>query len=472
MTVLSEPLIARIGGILTRYSMLPPHTRAGIAVSGGADSVVLLHILHRLAGSLQIELLALHVNHHLRGAESDADEQFVRELARDLGIDCAIEHASVQGSNLEEGAREARRAFFFRLLKEQKLVSRVALGHTASDQAETVLFRLLRGTGLAGLAGMSVATPEGLLRPLLTTSRREVRAWAQTEGIAWREDSSNQDPRFARNRLRNEFLPALAEQFNPKLEDTLARMALLAQAEEDYWAAEIEAAFARLARQTRLGWVLDVPALKRMHVAVQRRIIRRMVARVHGDLRGTDAEHIEAVLALCDSEQGHDRVLIPGADALRSFGQLLMTKPGTLSNEKRHYRIEVSLGAEHQLPFHSGLLCISPVNEEPFICVNFKKDHDSRLEVAYLDGEAVARHGSLFVRNWEPGDQILRSGHQSAEKLKSLFQEHRVLLWDRRHWPVVVSGDEVVWARGFGVAATFRGTIESRRALRVTYRTE
>ncbi len=146
IAVLSEPLIARIAEILTRYSMLPRDGRAGVAVSGGADSVVLLHLLHRLAAQFKPELVVLHVNHHLRGDESDADEQFVRELAGSLGLECIVEHGEVDTGNIEQAARDARRAFFFRLL-DQKSVIRLALGHTLSDQAETVLFRLLRGYG-------------------------------------------------------------------------------------------------------------------------------------------------------------------------------------------------------------------------------------------------------------------------------------------------------------------------------------
>jgi tRNA(Ile)-lysidine synthase len=215
-----------------------------------------------------------------------------------------------------------------------------------------------------------------------------------------------------------------------------------------------------------------VGALNALHVAVQRRVIRQTLRVLRRDLRGLDAEHIEAVLVLCRSEQGHDRVLIPGADILRSFDQLLFTRPGTLGGEKRHYKTELITGVELRLPFNAGVLCVSDVNSESQNCVNFKEDQESSVEVAYLDGEALARHGSLLARNWEPGDQILRPGHQSAEKVKSLFQEHRVVLWERRHWPVVVSGDEVVWVRGFGAAASFQLSQRSRRAVRITYRAE
>ena len=234
ITILAGTLIDRVAEIIPRYSMLSPGQRVGVAVSGGADSVVLLHIFHRLAAQLRVRLAVLHVNHHLRGAESEEDERFVRLLAESLGLQVLIEHAPVADGNLEQEAREVRRQFFLKAMQQDGPVDRVALGHTKSDQAETVLFRLLRGSGLAGLAGMRISTPEGFIRPLLTTGRAEVRQWAETEGIAWREDSSNTDARFARNRLRNEVMPVLVKHFNSNLESTLSGTAALARSEEDY----------------------------------------------------------------------------------------------------------------------------------------------------------------------------------------------------------------------------------------------
>ncbi len=311
--------------------MVSPGDRVGVAVSGGADSVVLLHIFHRLAAQLQVCLLVLHVNHHLRGQESDEDEEFVQSLAGSLDLQILIEHAPVESGNIEQETRDARSRFFFASMHQTGFVNRIALGHTRSDQAETVLFRLLRGSGLTGLAGMRLRTPEGLIRPLLTSGREEVRKWAEAEGIAWREDSSNADLGFARNRLRNEIMPALTKHFNPKLESALAGTAALANAEEDYWRDEIEHLYAEITRRTHLGPVISVRSLAKLPIAVQRRIIRRALFGLRGDLRGLDMKHIEAVLSLSCGEHGHDRVVIPGADALRSFDQLLLALPGALS---------------------------------------------------------------------------------------------------------------------------------------------
>ncbi|MBV9766778.1 MAG: tRNA lysidine(34) synthetase TilS [Acidobacteriaceae bacterium] len=458
--------------IIPRYSMLSAGDRVGMAVSGGADSVVLLHILQRLSHRFQVNLVGLHVNHHLRGAESDADEEFVRTLGKSLGIEVFTENAELGEGNLEQMARQARRKFF-QVSMEQHGLSSVALGHTRSDQAETVLFRFLRGSGLAGLAGMRMVTGDRLIRPLLTTSREEVRNWAAAEGIMWREDSTNSDLNFGRNRLRHQTIPWLAREFNPNLEAVLAGTAELAQSEEDYWFQEIEPRYREITKRTHLGSILHVPFLAALPTAVQRRVLRRALLDVRGDLRSIDREHIEAILSLCPGTHGHARVIVPGIDALRSFDELLLTKPGELNSEKRHYCLEVPVGGECQLPFRAGSLNLNWVKREDEFCANFKEEQEFRVEVAYLDADALTgptSRPSLQVRNWEPGDELQRQGHRQPQKIKSLFQEQRVVLWERRHWPVAVAGEEVVWVRQFGSAAKFSGSHESHRSVRLIYR--
>ena len=457
---LAEAFVDRIAEIITRYNMAPPGSRIGVAVSAGADSVVLLQLLHRLTDRSAVHLHVLHVNHQLRGAESDADEAFVQALAESLGLRCSAERAQLAPGNLEQAAREARRRFFFRIRDELEL-SKIALGHTRSDQAETLLFRFLRGTGTTGLAGMRFATADGLIRPLLAVGRREVRAWAAAEGIGWREDSSNQDVRFARNRLRHETIPGLERDFNPNLEGVLANTAGVAQTEEDYWDLEISTRYGQIIKRTQLGLFLQISELTSLHVAVQRRLIRRAIFDLRGSLRSIDAQHIDSILGICHSSEGHDRVLAPGVDALRSFGTLLLTEPGKLTDQKRHYRLELIPGEERELPYNAGSIFLHTES-----CANLNDSPEKSTEIADL------RAGScrLFARNWEPGDEIQLTDYRSARKLKALFQEQKVLLWERRHWPVVICGEEIVWVRRFGCSAKYKGPVNGLGGLRLIYR--
>lgn len=471
MMLLADDLVERVGQIIPRYSMLKPDARVGVAVSGGADSVVLLHILHRLVSDLALHLTVLHVNHGLRGAESDEDEHFVRELARSLGLEVVGARAIPGPGNVEQEARRLRRELFLKWGDEHGL-ERIALGHTRSDQAETVLYRFLRGSGIAGLAGMRPVSEDRFVRPLLTTSRAEVRAWATRQELNWREDSSNESQKFARNRLRNNVLPALACEFNVNLETILAGMADVAAAEEDYWKPVIDSAYRALVRKSELGLLLRVPELIIREPAVQRRIIRKAICAVKGDLRSIDLGHVDAVVAVCQSVHGHDRVVIPGVDALRSFGTLLLTRPGELNSGPRNYQIEISCNETLNLPCGAGDIELSLLNSDDQNCVNFNKDSQSLREIVELDFTALfgeSKDIRLEIRNWRPGDEILRPGHQNPEKIKSLFQQYQVALWQRRHWPVAVVLDKIVWARGFGAASSYMGKPESRQAVRLSF---
>ena len=280
--------------------MIRPGQSVGVAVSGGADSVGMLAALRELAPRFGVSLRVLHLDHGLRGEESREDARFVRDLAASWGLPAVIQAARIPpDGNLEEAARKARLEFF-RQQMAGGAVDRVALGHTRSDQAETVLFRFLRGSGTAGLAAIRPVTVSGLVRPLIDVERCEVRSWLRDRGIAWREDSSNRNPAFARNRIRHELLPKLSGDWNPALEATLARTADWALAEEGYWQEEI----GRLAEAlfTRRGGSIVVRAdrLAALPLAVARRLARRAVEEVKGDLRGIDFDRIQAVVDLAD----------------------------------------------------------------------------------------------------------------------------------------------------------------------------
>jgi tRNA(Ile)-lysidine synthase len=474
MAMLVATLIDRVAENINRYSMLSSGDNVGVAVSGGADSVVLLHLLHELSQGLEIKLRVLHVNHHLRGAESEGDEQFVRELAGRLGLPIAVGDGTIGEGNLEQEARLARRSFFL-LCRGQYGLNRIALGHTRSDQAETVLYRLFRGSGLAGLAGMRFVTPEGFIRPLLNLSREEVRTWATSRALYWREDSTNTDIQFARNRLRNELIPEIRRHLNGNLEAVLACIADAAQDEEVYWLQQIEPLYDKIAKRTSLGFILNQRDFNELSRAVRRRLVRRVVGELKGDLRGIELDHVNRILDICAAAGGHARVIIPGVDVLRSFDWVLFSRVGRRREDERDYSTEVELGREHFLPAGVGRISVKWVKPDPGVCVKFKEEQGLSWEVWDLDGSVLKRgdaERTLRVRNWRPGDQFHRPGHAKAEKIKSLFQEHQVVLWERRHWPVVEIGGEVVWAKTFGTSARWQPSDMSQPFLRILYCSE
>ncbi len=262
---------------ISRYNMLASGGRVAAAVSGGPDSVCLLHVLLEFAPRLGFTVAAVaHFNHQLRGEASEEDERFVAALAERHGVAFLCERAvaAEAGGNLEQSARRARQAFFSRLIRDG-VADRVATGHTSDDQAETVLFRLLRGSGLAGLAGILPVTREGLIRPMLDVTRAEVEQFMRGRGIVWREDASNQDARFARNRIRHSLLPQFAREWNPRVSVTLAHLADLAREEEQWWQEEISRLAQEMLIPAQGGIEVDAGRLATLPRAVARRVIRR-----------------------------------------------------------------------------------------------------------------------------------------------------------------------------------------------------
>ncbi len=450
-------MLDRVAGIISRYSMIAAGGRVGVAVSGGADSVCLLHLLRDLAPALDLRLTVLHLNHKLRADESDRDEEFVRNLAASLGYPLMAEalHVADAGGNLEQAGRRARAGFYHSAIASG-LVDVVATGHTSSDQAETVLYRLLRGSGTAGLSAVRPVTDDGLIRPLLDCSHQEVEAYLTQKAIRWREDSSNRDRTFLRNRIRHELLPQLRRDYNPDLPRTLARMAVLAQEDEEYWSAGIDRLEASELTFAGEAVLLMCPNLLALPKAAARRLLRRAIVRAKGDLRSIDFEHVEALLGLASGGEGHGRLQLPGLDVFRSFEWLRMAPPRIGSRTDRDYHFEVMPPAKIRIP--GGGFSIS------LDLLEFSESGYTE-EGCLLDLDCISE--PLELRNWRPGDRYARPG-RFCGKIKALFQQQRVPIWERQGWPVLTSGDRIVWAGKFGVSADVYPSASTIRVVCVT----
>lgn len=405
--------------------MLPPGSRVIAAVSGGPDSVCLLHVLRELECSVAG---VAHVNHQLRGADSEADARFVEELAGSFELPFYSVAAPIAEGNIEQEARRARRDFFRELLARGH-ADRIALGHTRDDQAETVLFRMMRGSGITGLAGILPITAEGLIRPLLDVGRQEVLGYLRERGIPWREDASNQSEQFARNRIRHTLLPQLEREWNPRLRSILANMAEVAYEEEVRWVAEIAGLAPKCLAKLDGAVEIAVPAIVGLDRATQRRLLRHAIRLAKGNLRGIDYEHIEQGLDLLKRASG--RRTLPGVTMLRSYDRILIaraefgTVPGPLA---------VRTLGRLSWPAAKPLIHIEISSAAP--CDTLK----ASLE-------------DVELRGWRPGDRYCPAGRTRVVKLKELFQEARVPSWRRPSWPILTLKGRILWARDFGPAA-------------------
>lgn len=443
--VLVPALALQVADYMRQQHLLKPGDRVGVAVSGGADSVALLRLLLELQSELGLVLSVVHFNHNLRAAESDADQQFVEELARSnhltfhCGSGTVRSYAAEQHLSIEAAARELRYQYFSKL--RDRSLDRVATAHTLDDQAETVLLRLVRGAGNRGLAGIyprrpvhsaaSATEQPEIIRPLLSTRRRELEAYLREIGQPWREDASNRDLRHARNRMRHGILPRLERHFNPQVREALAEAAEIARAEEEFWDAELR-------RVMPLVWTpgkttLQLKSLRDLPVSLQRRAIR--AAAESRNLR-LEFRQVEEIRQLAFADRPTGRIdLIDNWSAVRDRNEVALLAPSPRIIADYEYPLPVpgtafvpELGTTFEAQFVSSHLT-----------QGYNADH-------LLSAEGLT--SPLLVRNWRAGDRFWPAHRKSAKKITELLLELRVTGPDRKTWPVIVSRGEVVWVRG------------------------
>jgi tRNA(Ile)-lysidine synthase len=445
---------------IRREELLHAGDRVGIGVSGGADSVALLRIMLELRPELGIVLAVVHFNHQLRGDDADADQQFVTQLAHQhklelhLGSADVAAHARSRHLSTEAAARQLRYQYFRQLLEANKL-SRIATGHTLDDQAETVLLRLVRGAGTRGLAGiyprLSFEGAEfSIIRPLLSTRRKLLETYLAELGQDWREDSSNRDLRHARNRVRHGIVPRFERTLNPSVREALAETADIARAEEDYWRSEVARALPQVWKADRL--ILNPAELAKLPLALRRRVIR-----VAAESLGLTLEfrHVEEILGL--GPRGPRSAMLPEGWLLSlTKGGLQFGPPQPSAALNSDYEYKLAVPGTIHVP-EAGA-CFAAVRVPVSAASGYNPDH--MLDPALLQQE-------LTVRNWRAGDRYWPAHSRAPKKIKELLQERKVTGSERKLWPVLVSGQEIVWVRGFPTPARLRPGDGAHEALMI-----
>ena len=459
-----EPLTQRVVRYIREHKLLRPGDRTAVAVSAGGDSVALFRLLLELRDELGLVLSLAHINHGIRGAEADSDQQFVAELASREGLTLHVlaadtpAYAARHRLSLEAAARAIRYDYFRQLLAD-RLLDKIATAHTLDDQAETVLLRLARGTGTTGLAGIypqwpialnhdlgcaagqSPAELPAIVRPLLTIRRSELQDYLRALAQPWREDATNLDPRYTRNRLRHKLLPLLESELNPRLRELLAETAAIARAEEDYWAGEVSRILPRvwsMAAKDGEG-ALSVIALCQQPLALQRRLVRAASDSLGLSL---DFEHVEQVLRLALAPPGSEkRLILPRRwQVTRRRGHLYFARPrAPQSTDSQGFAYTLPLPGEVAVAETGTVFraTLGPVQPE-------------RAGPAF--DPAILASG-LVVRNWRPGDRFWPQHTRAPKKVKELLQERKIPASQRSIWPLVTSTasgqEQVIWLRGF-----------------------
>jgi|LSQX01.1.fsa_nt_gb tRNA(Ile)-lysidine synthase len=460
--------IRNVSLTITRYDMLAPGDKVVVGVSGGPDSVSLLHALYVLRDEFGVSLHVAHLNHMLRGEAADEEAEYVEGLADKLGIRCTVEAVDVREYaekarvSIELAARDVRYDFYRRTAVDEG-ASKVALGHHAGDQAETVLLRLIRGTGLSGLGGIPAVRPLDstgditVIRPLIDLTPLEIRSYCHEAQLVYYIDASNESPVYLRNRIRHELIPLLEQDYNPRVVRTLSTTAELAEDDDDYISRKVRKKLGQIAEVTLPHKVvISIPGLGRQHIAIQRRIVRQAVCSLAGELDDFQFIHVEKVLELAGTGKTGSRISLPGGlQARRDYEQIIIEwaegvqSQASLPKENRLFEYRLQVPGRTDIPE----ACITieadifDIEHKPGLLNAISSTDDDE---AYFDLGLIGEN--ITVRNRRPGDRLSPLGMKGRKKLKDVFIDKKISRNIRDNIPVITWGTEILWVVGLCVS--------------------
>ncbi len=438
-------ILEKVRKTIEDYGLFKKKDKILIAYSGGADSTGLLHLLLELRPEWSFELFLSHFNHKLRQS-AEEDERFVKSVASSLSLPIFIGSKDVQSyarskrMNVEEAARELRYDFLKRTALEVG-AEKIATGHTMTDQAETFLMRLLRGSGLRGLRGIFPAFEGKIVRPLIQVEREEVEAYLKEKGLEFRVDETNLDRRFFRNRVRLDLLPYIKKDFEPRIILHLSRLASIAAEEDELLeiTAREKACRAILREGERL--LLDLNFLSSLPRGLARRLAREFILQLRGDLRGISFRDVNSVLAVGEGK----KYILKGMTLKRESGRLALEEAGL-----DKIKFEYLWSAQQPLEIRElGLKFAGKKMKRADSLLGFDDQKKAFLDLKKLEFP-------LLVRNRREGDRYQPLGAPGKRKVKEMMRAKRLPISQRGKRPVFLSGGEIVWILGLPVSERFK----------------
>lgn len=450
---------------IKKYNLIEKGDKIVLGLSGGPDSVCLLHILNRLKEVLDIEVYAAHLNHQIRGMEAQKDALYVSQLCESLGITFFVKSINVpqyckeNKLSLEEGARKLRYEMFFEI-KEKLNANKIAIAHNMNDQAETVLMRMMRGTGLQGLKGIDYIRDEVIIRPILDIERSEIEAYCEKYELNPRIDATNLESIYTRNKIRLELIPYMKENFNSNVTESIVRMSNSLKSDNDFIEEEAFKKFKEVAFIDGDNLEIKLDKYIKLHKSLKTRIIRHSIKYVLGDTNFIDQKHIEEIIELESQNKIDKKIVLPrGLFVYRQKNKLLFTTKEIVFEE-----IEFS----HKVP-KNGMVKISEANmiiETETMSINryksLKKDKSSK----WFDCNKI--EGGIIVRSRKPGDKIKLS--MGSKKLKELFIDLKIPKEERDKIPVVQDDNGILCVGNFRNSEAYKIDETTKEVLKICFK--
>jgi tRNA(Ile)-lysidine synthase len=473
MPNIEKKILQKVEHTLSVHRMVEAGETILAGVSGGPDSVALVHVLRALTPKFSFRVAMAHLNHGLRQEESERDEAFVISLARQLDLPLHVERQDVRRYqkshklSLEDAARQVRYRFYHAVASKFGY-EKIALGHHSDDNAELILMFMLRGSGPLGLSGIPPLRDGHIIRPLIDIQRHEIMDFIAEKKLDFVKDSSNTDLQHLRNRIRSRLIPQLKAEYNPRLIDSLNRLASIQEAEERWIEDLVRPIFEKVivvANTDRIG--LDISSLNQQAIAVRRRLIREAVLRVKGNLRRLAFVHVEAAVEL--AQKGPDPGVLDLPDRIRIFRQDDALVIAREAQSLRHPAAGPPPDYEYRLSKPSEIFIREADLRIRFSEIPLEQAsdwHSSGLEknTAYFDIEKI--HFPLVIRNSLAGDRFSPLGLSGRQKLKKFFIDHKVSRSARSKCPIVLSRNEIIWVVGHRLDNAVKIRPQTRRVLK------
>ena len=454
--------IGRARETLNRHGMIDKGDRIIVAVSGGPDSVCLLDILHRLREEMGIELLVAHFDHGLRPREDEAETRFVHDLALSMGLSFESEKghltAETGGVSIEEKARDARYAFLEDLSNRHQ-AKKIAVGHTLNDQAETVIMRLLRGSGPSGLAGIPPVRDKKIIRPLIDISREEILSYLKAGNLSYVTDSSNLQRVFLRNRIRLDLMPRLLD-YQPRLIEHLGRLAQLLRDENLFMDMQADQWLKNEAEPAPEGsMAISVTRFLDLSRPLKNRVTRGLLLQVQKNLRRISGAHILSVNRLAESPDPQGELHLPGGLRVKkAYESLVFSR----FKEPRQFKFRIPIHGPGT--FHLERISRSVSLE--YLDAGIDPTRQTAPDVALLDAGKI--RFPLLLRNFEPGDRFIPLGMKGRKKIKDFFIDLKIPSGERAQTPILAFGDIPVWVCGYRIDDRFKITPATKAILKIT----
>lgn len=445
-----------------------------VGISGGYDSVCLLHILYSISNELGIKIYPVHVNHMLRGDEALRDENFVKSFCSSLGLEVYIKHidiakkAKTEKISLEEAGRNARYEVFS-LVAGERGASKIAVAHSRNDQAETILMRICRGTGLEGLRGMEYKR-DNIIRPLLDADRSQIEEYVNGIGVEAVTDSSNLHTDYFRNRIRIDVIPAINIASGSDITENLLRLSKIVVAEDDYLRYNSELYYQKSVLSERKMYTeLDLSVLDEIHQSVRLRVLRIAIEKTCGTLNGWGYIHLDKLNNLIENGRTGAQIDLPhGVAAVKSYGSLILKEQGKEHQEQFEKKLIIPGETEIQ---RFGLIVKTEIYkfETNKSCREFINNNE-KVNTKFIDLEKVTAMGeNLQIRNRRDGDIFKPLKSNGTKKLKEYFIDNKIPREVRSTIPLIALNKDIVWVIGNKISDNYKVTDNTKMVLKITF---